>query len=118
MLHENTIKNQDKITSFEQLKVGLRSLIATDDSEPEQARLLFNAYGDKLKNDDPELYSKLSDIVLVNAVVHSLKNKIKHVPLEACEVKIALKYFSKHLKAHEPELYAKLIELDSKEAQQ
>ena len=88
MLHENTIKNQEKITSFEQLKVGLRSLIATDDLEPEQARLLFNAYGDKLKNDDPELYSKLSDIV------------------------------SKHLKAHEPELYAKRIELDRKEAQQ
>ncbi len=65
MLHENTIKNQDKITSFEQLKVGLRSLIATDDLEPEQARLLFNAYGNKLKNDDPELYSKLSEIVLV-----------------------------------------------------
>jgi len=112
-----TDKKQDKITSFEQLKVGLRSLIATDDLEPEQARLLFNAYGNKLKNDDPELYSKLSDIVLVNAVVHYLKNKIKHVPLEACEVKIALK-FSKYLKTHEPELYAKLIELDRKEAQQ
>ena len=118
MLQENTQLNQDKITSFEQLKVGLRSLIATDDLEPEQARLLLKTYGNKLKTDDPKLYSKLSDIVLVNAVVHSLKNKIKHVPLEACEIKIALKYFSKHLKAHEPELYAKLIELDSKEAQQ
>lgn len=118
MLQENTQLNQDKITSFEQLKVGLRSLIATDDLEPEQARLLFNAYGDKLKNDDPELYSKLSDIILVNAVVHSLKNKLKHVPLEACEVKVALKYFSKHLKAHEPELYTQLIELDRKEARQ
>lgn len=31
MLQENTQLNQDKITSFEQLKVGLRSLIATDD---------------------------------------------------------------------------------------
>lgn len=116
MLQENTQLNQDKITSFEQLKVGLRSLIATDDLEPEQARLLFKAYGDKLKNDDPELYSKLGDIVLVNAVVYSLKNKIKHVPLEACEVKVALKYFSKHLRAHEPELYTQLIELDSEEA--
>ena len=118
MLQENTQLNQDKITSFEQLKVGLRSLIATDDLEPEQARLLFNAYGDKLKNDDPELYSQLSEVVLISAITQAFKNKIKHVPLEACEVKIALKYFSKHLKAHEPELYAKLIELDSKEAQQ
>lgn len=118
MLQENTQLNQDKITSFEQLKVGLRSLIATDDLEPEQARLLFNAYGDKLKNDDPELYSKLSEIILTSAIVQTFKNKIKHVPLEACEVKIALKYFSKYLKTHEPELYAKLIELDRKEAQQ
>ncbi|WP_010689688.1 hypothetical protein [Ligilactobacillus animalis] len=116
MLQENAQLNQDKITSFERLKVSLRSLIATDDLEPEQARSLFNAYGDKLKNDDPKLYSKLSDIVLVNAVVYSLKNKIKHVPLEACEVKVALKYFSKHLRAHEPELYTQLIELDRKEA--
>ena len=114
MLQENTQSKQEKTTSFEQLKAGLRSLIATNDLVPEQARLLFNAYGDKLKTDDPELYSKLSDIVLVNAVVHSLKNKIKHVPLDAQEVKIALKYFSKHLKAHEPKLYAKLIELDRK----
>lgn len=35
MLQENTQLNQDKITSFEQLKVDLRSLIATDDLEPE-----------------------------------------------------------------------------------
>ena len=118
MLQENTQLNQDKITSFEQLKVGLRSLIATDDLEPEQARLLFNAYGDKLKNDDPELYSQLSEIILTSAIIRALKNKIKHVPLEVREVKTALKYFSKYLKAHEPELYAKLIELDRKEAQQ
>ena len=86
MLQENTQLNQDKTTSFEQLKVGLRSLIATDDLEPEQARLLFNAYGDKLKNDDPELYSQLSEIILTSAIIRALKNKINGKTEKVCFV--------------------------------
>lgn len=111
MLHENTIKNQDKITSFEQLKVDLISMLKNDDLKPETIHVLEKTYGKKLFGTDHELYSDPISLASTCAIVEATKFRIKQGLITLDEIQVILKNFESTIKHFDLDLYEQLKEL-------
>lgn len=108
MLHESTIKNQEKLASFENLKSGLTSMIKSNDLKPETAHLLEKVYGKKLSKTDPDLYSDLSSLASTYVIMEATKIRIKQELITLNEIQVILKNFGPTIKLFEPELHNQL----------
>lgn len=97
MLHENTIKNQVQPSSFNKFKLGLRSLIKTNDLEPERAQLLLKHYGKKLK-EDQDLYNHLESSASIYVIMQALKLRAIGNHLTQKEIDTVLRKFEPMIK--------------------
>ncbi len=110
MLHESTIKNQENLTSFENLKLGLISMIESNDLNPGTAHLLEKTYGKKLFETDPELCSYPSRLASVCAIIGATKIRIKQELITLNEIQVILKNFGPIVKRFDLDLYGQLKE--------
>lgn len=111
MLHESTIKNQEKLASFENLKSGLTSMIKSNDLKPETAHLLKKVYGKKLSKTDPDLYSEVASLSSLYVIMDVTKIRIRQGLITLNEIQVLLKNFEPMIKRFEPDLYKQLKEL-------
>ena len=104
MLHESTIKNQEKLASFENLKSGLTSMIKSNDLKPETAHLLKKVYGKKLSKTDPDLYSEVASLSSLYVIMDATKIRIRQGLITLNEIQVLLKNFEPMIKRFEPDL--------------
>ncbi|MDO4457177.1 MAG: hypothetical protein Q4B83_02570 [Ligilactobacillus murinus] len=110
MLQESTIKNQENLTSFENLKLGLTSMLKSNDLNPGTAHLLEKTYGKKLFETDHKLYFDPISLASACAIVEATKFRIKQGLITLDEIQVILKNFEPTIKHFDPELYEQLKE--------
>lgn len=111
MLHENTVKNQEKLTPFENLKLELISMLKSDDLKPETIHVLEKAYGKKLFETDHKLYFDPISLASACAIVEATKLRIKQGLITLDEIQVILKNFEPTIKHFDLDLYEQLKEL-------